>query len=70
MNEGPLIRVLPLMFREVKIPEHAKEDLRRRLFRRTELSDDDLTLVSAAGDITEQVKKQAKNQIIEEEKSQ
>ncbi|QHQ62573.1 hypothetical protein Ana3638_18770 [Anaerocolumna sedimenticola] len=49
MVEEKLARVLPLMFKEVKIPKLAKETLRQRLFGGEELTDDNLTLVSAAG---------------------
>ena len=60
MNDEKLNRVLPLMFREVKVPERAKEDLRQRLFRHTELTDDELIFVAAAGDPEEQARKQQK----------
>lgn len=62
MDEEKLTRVLPLMFEEVTIPTLAKETLRRRLFGSEELSDDDLNLVSAAGNLVEQKRKSQKDQ--------
>ena len=66
MNEEKLNRVLPLMFREVKIPGRAKEELRRQLFKQRELTDDELDFVAAAGDLEEQARKQQKNKNLEE----
>jgi hypothetical protein len=57
MNEEAIRRALPLVFREVKIPERAKSELRQRLFGGNQLSDDDLSLVAAAGDPAEQAAK-------------
>ena len=66
MNEEKLLRILPLMFREVKVPERAKEDLRQRLFRQRELTDDELDFAAAAGDLEELARKQQKNKNLEE----
>ena len=66
MNDEKLSRVLPLMFREVKIPERAKEDLRQRLFSQRELTDDELDFVAAAGESEELARKQQKNKNLEE----
>jgi len=49
MDEEKIRRVLPLMFRQVKIPEQAKEKLRKQLFESRELSVDELELIAAAG---------------------
>jgi len=49
MNEENRRSVLPLMFRQVKASREAKEELRCQLFGITELSDDELTIVAAAG---------------------
>lgn len=62
MDEEKLTRVLPLMFKEVKIPTLAKETLRRRMFGSEELTYDDLKLVSAAGNLAEQKWQSQKNQ--------
>lgn len=62
MDEEKLARVLPLIFKEVKIPKLAKETLQRRLFGGEELTDDDLTLVSAAGNLADQKWQIQKNQ--------
>ena len=51
MAEDKLDRVLPLMFRQVKSRRHAKDELRKRLFGKTELFDDNLLYIAAAGDI-------------------
>ena len=56
-NEERLGRVLPLMFRQVKVNERAREDLCRKLFgglAGLALTDDDLDFVAAAGDLTDQ----------------
>ena len=53
MEEEKINRVLPLMFRRVKVPEKAKSELKERLFGGTALSDDDLFHVAAAGDLAD-----------------
>ena len=62
MDEDRLDRVLPLMFRKVKIPLRAKEKLRHQLFGAAELTDDDMGYVAAAGDATEQKDDKKKEQ--------
>ena len=57
MDEEKLNRVLPLVFRRAKASRQAAEKLRQRLFGAAELSDDDLTLVAAAGDFAERPRK-------------
>ena len=49
MDEEKIKRVLPLMFQQVKIPEQAKANLKKRLFESRELSEDELEFVAAAG---------------------
>ena len=49
MNEEKINSVLPLMFKKVKIPRQAKDDLRKRLFESRELLEDDLEFIAAAG---------------------
>ena len=66
MEEDRLNNVLPLMFREVKIPERAKEDLRQRLFSQRELTDDELGFVAAAGESEELARNRQKNKNLEE----
>jgi hypothetical protein len=62
MDENKLERILPLMFKKVKIPLRAKDDLRRRLFGAKELSDDEMGYVAAAGDAVERKRKDDKKQ--------
>ena len=57
MKDEKLERVLPLMFRQIKIPEGAKAKLKARLFGNYELTDDDIEFVAAAGDLTEREQK-------------
>jgi len=57
MDEKKLSRVLPLVFHQVKAPRQAAEKLKQRLFGTTELSDNDLLFVAAAGDFAEQSRK-------------
>jgi hypothetical protein len=57
MDEEKLNRVLPQVFRRVKVNQKAKEALRQKLFGAAELSDDALSLVTAAGDLAEQAQK-------------
>ena len=57
MKNEKLERVLPLMFRQVKIPEDAKAKLKERLFGNYEISDNDMGFVAAAGDLTGQEQK-------------
>ena len=54
MSEEKINRVLPLIFKRVKVPRQAKEELRRRLFQKEELTDGQLSLAAAAGDVEEQ----------------
>ena len=51
MDEEKIIKILPLMFRQVNIPKQAKENLKKRLFDidKRELSDDELEFIAAAG---------------------
>jgi hypothetical protein len=49
MTEERAGKIIPLMFKNVKISKKAKNELRSQLFYKTELSDDDLTYVAAAG---------------------
>lgn len=53
IDDVKLDRVLPLLFRQVKVPEQAKAVLRAQLFKNGELADDDLNFVAAAGDLPE-----------------
>ncbi len=50
MDIERLEKILPLMFSGVRVDEQAKANLKQRLFRSAELSDDELTSVAAAGD--------------------
>jgi hypothetical protein len=54
MNDEKIDRVLSQMFRKMKIPKEAKEELRTRLFKTPELSGDDLNFIAAAGEPAEQ----------------
>lgn len=56
-NEDKIDRVLPLMFRQVKVPLQAKAKLKARLFETFEVSDDELDFVAAAGDPAERERK-------------
>ena len=58
MSEEKINRVLPLIFKRVKVPRQAKEELRRRLFQKDELTDEQLSLAAAAGNLTEQTEQQ------------
>ena len=60
ISKEKINRVLPLIFRQVKIPHQAKEELRRRLFKK-ELTDGHLLLVAAAGNVEEQELKKGGN---------
>ena len=62
MDEDRLNRVLPLMFRKVKIPLRAKEELKAQLFGAVELSDYDMGYVAAAGDTAETKRKNDKHE--------
>ena len=65
MTEEKLNRVLPMMFRRVKVPPRAKEELRCRLFGVSgaiALSDNDLSYIAAAGDILKSEQNKDNNQ--------
>lgn len=49
MDEERIKHILPLVFRNVRIPEKAKESLKKRLFESRELSCDELEYIAAAG---------------------
>ena len=49
IDDNKLKKALPLLFKNVKVPTDAKAQLRKQLFSRQELSDDDLSYVAAAG---------------------
>jgi hypothetical protein len=53
MTDDKLERILPLLFRWTKVPVEAKATLQERLLGRVALSDDDLSLVTAAGEAAE-----------------
>ena len=57
MKDEKIERVLPLMFRQVKISKDAKAKLKKRLFGNYEISDNDMGFVAAAGDLTGQEQK-------------
>ena len=64
-NEERLGRVLSLMFRQVKVKERVREDLRGKLFgglAGLALTDDDLDFVATAGDLTDQDRNKKNNQ--------
>ncbi len=50
MSEERLDKILPLMFKRIRIGEQAKANLKQQLFRNIALSDDELSLIAAAGD--------------------
>jgi len=54
MSDEKLDRVISLLFKQTKAPEGAKDKLKQRLFCATELSDKDLHIVTAAGDLASQ----------------
>ena len=58
ISKEKINRVLPTIFKRVKVPRQAKEELRRRLFQKEELTDEKLSLIAAAGDLTEQTAQQ------------
>jgi len=49
-NEEKVNRVLPLIFKQVDVPQEAKEKLRSLLFEKNELTNEELSYIAAAGD--------------------
>ena len=49
IDDNKLKKALPLLFKNVKVPTDAKEQLKKQLFSRQVLSDDELSFVAAAG---------------------
>jgi len=49
LDEEKIKLVLPLVFKNVGIPEQAKENLKKRLFESREISCDELEFIAAAG---------------------
>ena len=49
MSEERLDKILPLMFKRIRASEQAKANLKKQLFSNAALSDDELSLIAAAG---------------------
>ncbi len=49
MSAERLDKILPLMFKRIRVDGQAKANLKQQLFSNTALSDDELSLISAAG---------------------
>ena len=54
IDDKKLNHILSLMFRQVNVPQKAKEKLKERLFGRQELSSEELSYIAAAGNLDRQ----------------
>ena len=61
MSEERLEKILPLMFKRIRASEQAKANLKQQLFSNIALSDDELSLIAAAGHPAERNRKSHKD---------